>query len=97
MIVKTENKQQLVQVHGNGYMVHFNEKEVDGGFEYDQCELSNSPDRREIIESMIASRYSLGAEFAAINNKEIDPQGYEQYQAWRVLCKDMANLAMEQI
>jgi len=93
--MKTESKQPIIQIHGNGYLIYFNENQVDDGYEYDTCEVSNSPIRREIIEAMIASRYTIGAEFAAINNKDSNPTGYAEYQAWRVICKGEATRAME--
>lgn len=95
--MKTENKQQLIQVHGNGYLIYFNEKYIDGEYEYNTCEISNSPTRQDIIESMIASKYTTGAEFAVINNKEDDQKSYDDYQKWRELCKITSNEIISKI
>jgi len=54
--------------------------------------LCNRFDSREtIIEKIIGSVMSLGAEVALINNKEIAPQAYENYQSFRNQAKLLAD------
>lgn len=106
MKIKSQNKLPLVQTHGRGFLISFDEAEItlspspgtlpgadpQTGFEYEQCFVCGSPTRQEIIEAMIATRYTTGAEFAAINNAQEDPQGYDSYQQFRVLVKAGATI-----
>jgi len=48
-------------------------------------------DRSTLIEKIIASVHTPGAEIALINNKEIDPSAYSDYQAFRDLAKNLAD------
>jgi len=49
---------------------------------------NKSDDRNTLIENIIASEYSTGAELAAINNGGED---YEKYQDFRQSAKDLAD------
>ena len=40
---------------------------------------------------IIASQYTTGGELATINNKDIDPTSYAEYQAFRQTAKDLAD------
>ncbi len=97
MKISGSSKQQLVNIHGPGFQIYFDEVQIGDKYEYYQCEVTNSPTRQEVIESMIASRYSFGAEFAAINNLLLDPDGYNQYQQFRALVKEIADEVLKQI
>jgi hypothetical protein len=58
-------------------------------FESDQIKVSSEPTRAEIIEAVMASKYSTGAEIACINNKESKPEEYAAYQAFRIAAKEL--------
>ena len=47
--------------------------------------------RSVIIERIIGSCYTTGAELAAINNQVADPSEYATYQALRVTAKSLAD------
>ena len=54
--------------------------------------LCGVADKRDIlIEKIMASRYTTGAELAAINNQTSDPDEYAAYQAFRALAKQLAD------
>jgi hypothetical protein len=42
------------------------------------------------VEAIIATRYTTGAELAAINNQADKPETYAEYQAFRTLAKQLA-------
>ncbi len=48
-------------------------------------------DRSSLIEKIIGSVHTQGAEIALINNKDIDPVAYDAYQAFRDLAKNLAD------
>jgi predicted Mrr-cat superfamily restriction endonuclease len=48
-------------------------------------------DRASLIEKIIGSVHTPGAEIALINNKDIDPSAYSAYQAFRDLAKTLAD------
>ena len=66
-------------------------------FECDQVKVSGIPTKAEIIEAVMGSKYSIGAEFACINNKIEKPEEYAAYQAFRVFAKGLANSLIEQV
>ncbi len=47
--------------------------------------------RSDIIEKVIGSVFTSGAEIALINNKEKDPQAYSEYQEFRNQAKLLAD------
>jgi len=47
--------------------------------------------RSQIIEAIIGSVYDTGAEIALINNQADKPEAYAEYQAFRVLAKEIAD------
>lgn len=47
--------------------------------------------RATLIEKIIGSVMDTGAEIAAINNRETDPQEYADYQAFRAKAKSLAD------
>jgi hypothetical protein len=47
--------------------------------------------RNQIIEAVIATEYTTGAEFAAINNRDVAPDAYAAYQAFRATAKALAD------
>lgn len=50
-----------------------------------------SDQRHILIEKIIASQYTTGAEIATINNRESDPEEYAAYQAFRDQAKALAD------
>jgi predicted Mrr-cat superfamily restriction endonuclease len=48
-------------------------------------------DRSSLIEKIIGSVHTPGAEIALINNKDTDPSAYSAYQAFRDLAKNLAD------
>lgn len=53
------------------------------------CEYHDT--RASLIEKIIASEYTIGREFAAINNKDEDPEEYAAYQTFRAQAKELAD------
>ena len=52
---------------------------------------SSSGSSGSLIEKIIGSSYTTGGEFAVINNKDIDPTSYAEYQAFRLTAKELAD------
>jgi hypothetical protein len=53
--------------------------------------LCNVKDARDVlIEKIIGSVHSAGAEIALINNKDTAPEAYAEYQAFRAKAKELA-------
>jgi len=48
-------------------------------------------DRASLIEKIIGSVHTPGAEIALINNKDINPSAYSAYQAFRDLAKTLTD------
>jgi ribosomal protein S13 len=44
--------------------------------------------RASLIEALIAKKYSIGAEIALTNDKDIKLEEYAAYQAYRAECKE---------
>ena len=53
--------------------------------------------RASLIEREIAKRYTLGAEIALTNDKDIKPTEYAEYQAYRAECKDLVDKEMAEL
>jgi hypothetical protein len=93
-----DNSPVLVEKLQGGTLINFNAvqvtKETPHGtkieWEYDQVKVSANPTNAEIIEAVMASKYSTGAEIACINNKESKPEEYAAYQAFRIAAKELA-------
>ena len=47
--------------------------------------------RASLIEREIGKRYSLGAEMALTNDKDIKPKEYAEYQIYRAECKALVD------
>lgn len=43
--------------------------------------------RASLIEALMAKKYTPGAEIALTNDKDIKPEEYAEYQAYRAECK----------
>lgn len=100
MKVYSTTELETYQVIGDTLRIHFDhqiiEREgIDGNpeiqHEYEEAVCKITDTRSAIIEKIIGEKYSPGAEFATINNKDSDPEEYAEYQAHRTLAKQLAN------
>jgi hypothetical protein len=85
---------------GSELRIHWNiiektREESDGTtttyWEADEALCDVAADRATLIETIIGAEYSMGREFAAINNREDDPEAYAAYQAFRAQAKVLAD------
>lgn len=100
MITQADNKLPTYQEFGEKLHVNFDEREItvnnmDGteriAYEYTTAVSLTTASRAQLISDIIYSRYSVGAEFAAINNAQTDTEEYATYQAFRVQAKQLAD------
>lgn len=90
---------QTYEPSGDDIYIHWNvEKNVketeQGSFDEwsaDEVVVKKTDSRNVVIEKIIASQYSVGAEIATINNRESRPEEYVAYQNFRLLAKELAN------
>lgn len=80
---------------GNYYCIYINETittNQDGEtiYQYDSCKVPILSTRNERIEALIATRYTIPEELAAINNGGDE---YQEYQLFRDFCKQIADEA----
>ena len=95
--MKTYSNEQpnIYDVSGHELRIHFDMQEIatEDGTQWQAeevlCHVKDT--RNQIIEKIIATRYSVGAELATINNQTNDPDAYAAYQAFRVLAKELAD------
>lgn len=82
------------EVIGDKLRIHFDETEVvredETTYNYTTAITRKNAGRNEVIEAIIASKYSIGAEIATINNREEKPQEYSEYQDFRAFAKNLA-------
>jgi hypothetical protein len=100
MITQADNKLPTYETFGEKLRVNFDEQEIivkdmDGNekvvYQYTTAESSIASNRSQLISDIIGSKYTIGGEFAAINNAESDPQEYSEYQAFRAQAKHLAD------
>jgi hypothetical protein len=60
-------------------------------YEYTTAVSLTTASRAQLISDIINSKYSVGAEFAAINNAVDNPEEYATYQAFRAQAKQLAD------
>lgn len=60
-------------------------------WEANEAVCSVYDNRSQLIEKIIGSVMDTGAEIAAINNRDTDPEEYANYQAFRALAKQLAD------
>ena len=53
--------------------------------------------RASLIEAEIGKRYTIGAEIALTNDKDIKPTEYAEYQAYRAECKAKVDEELEKL
>ena len=100
MIVQSDTRPEAVELLQESKLINFDIKEVEitdtdntdirVGFEYQQVKVDINDTRGAIIEAIIATRYSAGAEIALTNDKESEVVEYQEYQKFRLLAKSLA-------
>lgn len=83
-----------VRMHWNEQIIQVPDQMQTGTiplYQYDEAFIETGASRGAIIEGIIGSQYTTGGEFAVINNKDVDPDAYAEYQAFRQLAKDLAD------
>lgn len=97
MKVQSNEKLPVYQVLGQTLRIHWDQSEqtvqdMDGNeetiFVSQEAVCQKQDSRNTLIEKIIASVYTTGAELAAINNGGED---YQAYQDFRQLAKDLAD------
>lgn len=100
MKVWSGDKPEVYAVSGQELRIHWDIQEitkegVDGEtetfWEANEALCNRFDSRDTIIEKIIGSVLSSGAEIALINNKEIDPEAYDEYQNFRNQAKLLAD------
>ena len=95
MKVYSNDKPEVYAVSGQELRIHWNiteiERDEDTVWEANEA-LCNVKDTRDtMIEKIIGSVHTAGAEIALINNKDTDPEAYAEYQAFRAEAKALAD------
>jgi hypothetical protein len=100
-MVKSDTRPEEVQFLQGKKLINFDIKEVEVkdemrdetrvSFEYNQVAVSISATRADIIEAIIAVKYSAGAEIALTNDRDIKADEYAGYQAFRAEAKVIAD------
>lgn len=94
MINQSDKPLELYQRKGQYYLINFNEvvtinEEGEDVFTYTTTKVPVLATRDERIEALIATRYTIQQEFAAINN---GGERHNNYLAFRTQCKEVADL-----
>lgn len=90
---------QTYEVSGRELRIHWNieqktRQDMHGEIQYweaNEALCGRNDTRSQIIEAIINSMYSIGAEIATINNKDTKPDEYASYQAFRAQAKQLAD------
>jgi len=100
MLVKSDTRPEATELLQGKKLINFDIKEVEIkdenseeariGFEYQQVKVSTSDTRGAIIEAIIATKYSAGAEIALTNDKDTKQDEYKAYQEFRATAKELA-------
>lgn len=100
MLVKSDTRPSQVQKLQGKKLISFdikefeikdeNSEDVRIGFEYLQVKVELNATRSDIIEAIIATKYSVGAEIAITNDRETKVDEYKAYQDFRILAKELA-------
>ena len=99
MKVYSDTQLDTYQVIGKTLRIHWNAQEItregidtsETLWEANEAICQVDDDRSTLIEKIISSVYSVGAEIAKINNVANDPEGYEKYQEFRTQAKALAD------
>lgn len=91
----SNDKPLVYAVSGQELRIHWGmveiEKEDQTIWEANEALCSVFDSRSQIIEKIIGSVHTAGAEVALINNKDINPEAYATYQAFREQAKLLAS------
>lgn len=96
----SNDKPEVYVVSGQELRIHWNIQEVPAPSMDDEprtqweanealCHVKDTRDM--LIEKIIGSVHTAGAEIALINNKDVNPEAYAQYQAFRAEAKLLAD------
>jgi len=101
MLVKSDTIPEEVQFLQGGKIISFDVKEVEikdevrdevrVGYEYVSVKVPVDATRADIIEAIIGTKYSAGAEIALTNDRESKSEEYAEYQEFRALAKEIAS------
>lgn len=100
MKVYSGEKPEVYAVSGNELRIRWDiqqtsKEDMEGNletfWEANEALCSRFDSRSMIIEKIIGSVHTPGAEIALINNQEKDPQAYADYQAFRDQAKSLAD------
>lgn len=99
MKVYSDTQLDTYQAIGKTLRIHWNAQEItregmDGpetAWEANEAICGVNDNRSALIEKIISSVYSVGAEIATINNAESDSESYAEYQAFRMQAKALAD------
>ena len=101
MKVSSDTRPEAVELLQGSKLINFDIKEVEItdtdstdiriGFEYQQVKVDINDTRGATIEAIVATRYSVGAEVALTNDRDIKVDEYNTYQDFRVLAKTLAD------
>ena len=100
MKVYSGEQPEVYAVSGNELRIHWDIKEVpvpsmegegETQWQANEALCSVFDTRSTLIEKIIGSVLTPGAEVALINNKDVDPQAYADYQAFRAEAKALAD------
>jgi hypothetical protein len=91
----SNDKPLVYAVSGQELRIHWGiveiEKEDQTIWEANEALCSVFDSRNQIIEKIIGSEHDTGAEIALINNQSTRVADYAEYQAFRVLAKELAD------
>lgn len=99
MKVYSDSQPQTYQVIGQTLYIRWDAQEIAAPsmgeprtqWVANEASVDSSAGRSAIIEAIIASVFSTGAEIAIINNQSSDAAGYAAYQAFRAQAKQLAD------
>ena len=95
----SDTQPDVYQVIGDALHIHWNIEEVSAPsmgeprtqWSANEAVVSVAANRSQIIEAIIGSVFSTGAELAIINNQSADPAVYASYQSFRAQAKQLAD------
>lgn len=100
MKVYSNEQPEVYSASGNELRIRWDIQEIikpdmDGNdqttWEANEALCSVFDNRSSLIEKIIGSVHTIGAEVALINNKDVDPSAYDAYQEFRELAKTLAD------
>lgn len=95
----SDTQPDVYQVIGDALHIHWNIEQVPAPsmgerrtqWSANEAVVSVAANRAQIIEAVIGSVLSTGAEIALINNQSVDPVAYAAYQEFRAQAKQLAD------